>query len=508
MLNAREFTRSPGGPGGRLRHLAPWWCRPGARDVEREALAKAGDIRRNGARWCASSQEGEITWGETTFERLVKAEPEPLTSELPGQPRNLLNVINRPATRSRTSATCWRQPRGPAGPAAAHRRAHRHLTGAARRRRGGAAAEPDLDGRAPRSPSTCSWTSRSTNRYPRWRWHRRTARPGIPDYALDRAVRGGSHPGRSQQVLQAQRSVAKRAALAGDEGGRAGVRGAHRRAGGDHLPQAAVELLDAAYETYRRGHPWVGRLRALPKSRRAGPLRAGDDVRRVHRPLRAGPPPEGLLLRYLTDAYKALRQTVPRRPAPSSWPTLIGCSASCRESDSSRWTMGEAGQTRTPRGHPGAPAHGHRRPQGAAVLVRNAMSGGCTGRRQQGTRSGELDPSGLWGRRPWHLSLERYSRVRGSAPSARPWPDLFRVTEGPGRWRCTSAGRPEGYHEWSITAESTWTPAPGRNRGASGDRRGALLARSDRAPAAAVRRAHAPPHRRRRTTAADSTSHA
>ena len=30
---------------------------------------------------------------------------------------------------------------------------------------------------------------------------------------------------------------------------------------------------------------------------------------------------EGLVLRYLADAYKAMRQTVRRRPGPRNWPT-------------------------------------------------------------------------------------------------------------------------------------------------------------------------------------------
>ncbi|HEX4251769.1 MAG TPA: DUF3516 domain-containing protein, partial [Pseudonocardia sp.] len=33
-------------------------------------------------------------------------------------------------------------------------------------------------------------------------------------------------------------------------------------------------------------------------------------------------------------------------------------------------------------------------------------------------------------------------------------PDLFRVTEGPGRWEIHQVlDDPEGYHEWSISAE-------------------------------------------------------
>ncbi|WP_420176065.1 DEAD/DEAH box helicase [Luteococcus sp. OSA5] len=77
-------------------------------------------------------------------------------------------------------------------------------------------------------------------------------------------------------------------------------------------PKPLAELLDQAYETYRPSHPWIAENALSPKSivrdmyERA--MTFGEYVAfyKVQRS-------EGLLLRYLSDAYRALRQSVPER---------------------------------------------------------------------------------------------------------------------------------------------------------------------------------------------------
>ena len=74
--------RRPGGP-GRLRHRRlRRRAGPRARGGERQALAKAGDDPKKRGAWCARKKppEGFVSWTEPTFEQLVEAEPEPLTS--------------------------------------------------------------------------------------------------------------------------------------------------------------------------------------------------------------------------------------------------------------------------------------------------------------------------------------------------------------------------------------------------------------------------------------------
>ena len=75
-------------------------------------------------------------------------------------------------------------------------------------------------------------------------------------------------------------------------------------------PQPLAELLVPMFDTYRESHPWVAESPLRPKSvvrdmfERA--MGFGDYVR--HYQLNRS---EGTLLRYLTDAYKALVRTVP-----------------------------------------------------------------------------------------------------------------------------------------------------------------------------------------------------
>ncbi len=75
-------------------------------------------------------------------------------------------------------------------------------------------------------------------------------------------------------------------------------------------PKPLEDVLEAAYEIYRRGHPWVGDYMVSPKTvvrdmfERA--MTFGEYVQ-FYSLSRS----EGIVLRYLADAYKALRQTVP-----------------------------------------------------------------------------------------------------------------------------------------------------------------------------------------------------
>jgi len=150
LLQAREFHQIAGRAGragfdttGRVVVQAPEHV------VENERLlAKAGDDpkkRRKVVR--KKPPEGFIAWGQPTFERLVAADPEPLTSSFKVTHAMLLNVIRPPGGRlHRHAAPADRQPRGPRRPAPAHPPGHRHLPGAAGRRSGGTAGRAGLRG--------------------------------------------------------------------------------------------------------------------------------------------------------------------------------------------------------------------------------------------------------------------------------------------------------------------------------------------------------------------------
>ena len=75
-------------------------------------------------------------------------------------------------------------------------------------------------------------------------------------------------------------------------------------------PKPEAEFIEPAFDTFARHHPWVGHLRASPKSVVRDMVEHVDTFNQyVSRyGLKRS---EGLVLRYLTDCYKALVQTVP-----------------------------------------------------------------------------------------------------------------------------------------------------------------------------------------------------
>ena len=87
-------------------------------------------------------------------------------------------------------------------------------------------------------------------------------------------------------------------------------------------PKPLLELLEATYELYRKGHPWIAESALSPKSvvrdmwERA--MTFGEYVA-FYGLTRS----EGLVLRYLSDAYKALRQTVPEAARTEELADLI-----------------------------------------------------------------------------------------------------------------------------------------------------------------------------------------
>ena len=87
-------------------------------------------------------------------------------------------------------------------------------------------------------------------------------------------------------------------------------------------PKPLDELLEAAYDMYRRGHPWVADYALAPKSVvRDMYERAMTFVEYVG--FYGLSRSEGLVLRYLADAYKALRNTVPAEAKTEELADLI-----------------------------------------------------------------------------------------------------------------------------------------------------------------------------------------
>ena len=193
-------------------------------------------------------------------------------------------------------------------------------------------------------------------------------------------------------------------------------------------PKPLADLLEAAYEIYRRGHPWVADYELSPKSvvrdmyERAMTFAEYVGFYGLARS-------EGLVLRYLADAYKALRQTVPEEAKTEELLDLIEWLGELvRQVDSS--LLDEWEQLRNPERRGRARRRPTRRPppvtanqRAFRVLVRNALF-----RRvelaalERYDELGELDADAGWDADAWADALEPYFAEHdeiGTGPDAR-----------------------------------------------------------------------------------------
>jgi hypothetical protein len=226
-------------------------------------------------------------------------------------------------------------------------------------------------------------------------------------------------------------------------------------------PKPLADLLDAAYDMYRRGHPWVADYELAPKSvvrdmyERAMTFTEYVSFYGLSRS-------EGLVLRYLADAYKALKQTVPDEAKTEELSDLIEWLGELvRQVDSS--LLDEWEQLRDPSGAlaeaaPARPQAVTGNPRAFRVLVRNALFRrvelAALGRYAE---LGELDAGAGWDADAWEAAVEPYFEVHdeiGTGADAR-GPALLIIDEQPDRWRLRQIfDDPAGHHDWGISAEA------------------------------------------------------
>ena len=174
------------------------------------------------------------------------------------------------------------------------------------------------------------------------------------------------------------------------------------------------------------------------------------------------PRSEGLVLRYLADAYKALRQTVPEEARTEELADLIEWLGELvRQIDSSlideweRLRSPARGAWRPRLDDRPPPVTGNRR--AFRVLVRNALFRRvelAALRRYE--ELGELDAEAGWDAGAWADALEPYFAEHdeiGTGADAR-GPALLIIDEQPGRWSVRQIfDDPAGDHDWGISAE-------------------------------------------------------
>jgi superfamily II RNA helicase len=250
-------------------------------------------------------------------------------------------------------------------------------------------------------------------------------------------------------------------------------------------PQPLAELLEATYEIYRQTHPWLPEDALQPKSIVREMYEQGmtftDFVSR-YQLARS----EGLVLRYLTDAYRTLRQTVPDTHRPPELEDLVEwLGETVRQTDSSlldEWeALADPTHVRTDVAHhepPPSPRPISKQDRAFRVMVRNALfrrvelaarddlDGLVAMERAAADR---LDPprSVVMTRSAWDAALEEYYaehdslRTDGDARG----PDLLEVSPEVGEpvgaeegvtarlWRVRQTLHdPDGNHDWVIDA--------------------------------------------------------
>ncbi len=431
--------------------------------VENErALAKAGDDpkkRRKVVR--KKPPERFVSWGQPTFERLVAAEPEPLQSSFVVSHAMLLGVISRP---------------GDAFAAMRHLLTGNHEDPAAQRRHirrafaiyrallaGGVVerlAEPDGQGRRwrltvdlqedfalnqPLSPLALAAIELLDRE--------------SPSYPLDVLSVIEATLDDPREVLAAQLYKARGEAVAQMKADGIEYEKRMDLLEGVTYPMPLADLLEAAYDIYRRGHPWVSDHRVAPKAvARDMYERAMTFVEYVG--FYGLSRSEGLVLRYLTDAYKALRQTVPEEARTEDLADLIEWLGELvRQVDSS--LIDEWERLRNPADEPAAPLDERPPPvtgnaRAFRVLVRNALF-----RRvelaalRRYDELGAMDAEAGWDAGAWAAALEPYFAEHdeiGTGPDAR-GPGLLIINEQAGRWSVRQIlDDPAGDHDWGISA--------------------------------------------------------
>jgi hypothetical protein len=302
--------------------------------------------------------------------------------------------------------------------------------------------------------------------------------PEAPTYPLDivSVIEAVLDPPR--QILMAQQHEARGEAIG--EMKADGLEYDERMALLDEVswPKPLADLLEPVFETYRQTHPWLPLDALDPKSVVRDIYEQGmgfTDFIGRYKITRS----EGLLLRYLSDAYRTLRQTVPAAHRPPELEDLIEwLGETVRQTDSSLLDEWEAlsDPDHVPRTLVDATAPPPRplsqQERAFRVMIRNAMwrrvelvarddLGGLAALEE--TDAARLEPPRevVMTREAWDAAIEGYFAEHdsvGTSGDAR-GPDLLlierSVLERTGRrWpvRQTLAD-PAGHHDWVIEAE-------------------------------------------------------
>ena len=481
VLRAREFHQIAGRAGragfdtaGLVVAQAPEHV------IENEkALAKAGNDpkkRRKVVR--KKPPEGFVNWSQHTFEKLIASDPEPLASRFRVTHAMLLSVIARPGNAFEAMRRLLEDNHEDRRSQLKHiRRAiaiYRSLLDAGVVER---LDTPDDEGRIVRLTVDLQSDFALTQPLSTFALAAfELLDPQSPSYALDMVSVVESTLDDPRPILAAQQNKARNEALAQMKADGVEYEERMERLMDITYPKPLEELLFHAYGVYRRSHPWVGDHPLSPKSvvrdmyERALTFSEFVSFYELART-------EGIVLRYLASAYKALEHTVPDDLKTEDLQDLIAWLGELvRQVDSSlldEWEQlahpeEEDADEAQERADHVRPVTGN--PRAFRVLVRNAMFRRVELAALDKTAElGELDAESGWDEERWAEAMDAYWEEYdelGTGPDAR-GPKLLHIEERPeeARWLVRQVfDDPEGDHDWGISAEVDLTASDAEGR--------------------------------------------
>ncbi|MGW8486094.1 DEAD/DEAH box helicase [Streptomyces sp. NPDC055886] len=469
-LRAREFHQIAGRAGRAGFDTAGFVVAQAPEHVieNEKAVKKAGDDPKKKRKVVRKkAPEGFVAWSETTFDKLIQSEPEPLNSRFRVTHTMLLAVIARPGNAFEAMRHLLEDNHEP-------RRAQlRHIRRAIAIYRslldGGVVEQletPDAEGRIVRLTVDLQQDfalNQPLSTFALAAFDLLDAES--PSYALDMVSVVESTLDDPRQILAAQQNKAR-----GEAVGQMKADGVEYEERMERLqevtyPKPLSELLWHAYDVYRTSHPWVNDHPVSPKSvirdmfERAMTFTEFTSHYELART-------EGIVLRYLASAYKALEHTIPDDVKSEDLQDLISwLGEMVRQVDSSlldEWEQlanpeVETAEQAQEKADEVKPVTANTR--AFRVLVRNAMF-----RRvelaalDRAGALGELDGEAGWDEDAWGEALDAYWDAHeeiGTGPDAR-GPKLLKIEEDSahGLWRVWQAfADPAGDHDWGIKAE-------------------------------------------------------
>ncbi|MFJ4172846.1 DEAD/DEAH box helicase [Microbacterium sp. NPDC089696] len=466
QLNAREFHQIAG-RAGRAGYDTAGTVVAQAPEHESEniaAIKKAGDDPKKKRKIIRKkAPDGFVSWGEPSFRKLIDAEPETLTSHMQITSAMMLNVIARGGdvfANMRALVYDNHEPRARQRQLALRALGiYRTLleSGVVEQTDAGdirltVDLQPNFALNQPLSPFALA-AFELLDRDP-------AAGTGTGSYALDMISIVESTLDDPRAVLGQQEFLARGEAVAAMK--REGIEYDERMELLEEVtyPKPLDELLTAAFETYSAAQPWIRDFELHPKSvvrdmyERA--MSFGEYVA-YYKIARS----EGVVLRYLSDAYRAAAQTIPEELKDEDLHDLIEWLGELvRQVDSSLLDEWEELIAGVPQDHddepivPPAPKRLTTNVRAFRTLVRNELFRRVQlAAREDVAALAELDPS--FGADAWSDALDGYFADHDemlTGPNARS-SQLLLLTEGATEWTVRQIlDDPAGDHDWGISA--------------------------------------------------------